>query len=132
MSREEWLDRRRKSIGGSDAAGIVGLSKWASPFSVWADKTGRAPEKEDTEAMRQGRDLEDYVARWMEETGKRVYRLPAMLYNPLYPFAHADVDSMVMGESAGLECKTAFSLDLKQFNGVEFPIRVLRLMRPLA
>lgn len=82
--------------------------------------------------MRQGRDLEDYVARWMEETGKRVYRLPAMLYNPLYPFAHADVDSMVMGESAGLECKTAFSLDLKQFNGVEFPIRVLRPMRPLA
>ena len=73
MSREEWLERRRKTIGGSDAAGIVGLSKWASPFSVWADKTGRAAEKADTETMRQGRDLEDYVARrWMEETGKRV------------------------------------------------------------
>ena len=27
MSREEWLERRRKTIGGSDAAGIVGLSK---------------------------------------------------------------------------------------------------------
>lgn len=62
MSREEWLMRRRKTIGGSDAAGIVGLSRWTSPFSVWADKTGRAAEKEDTEAMRQGRDLEDYVA----------------------------------------------------------------------
>ena len=60
MSREEWLERRRKTIGGSDAAGIVGLSKWASPFSVWADKTGRAAEKADTEAMRQGRDMEDY------------------------------------------------------------------------
>ena len=80
MSREECLERRRKTIGGSDAAGIVGLSKWASPFSVWADKTGRAAEKADREAMRQGRDLEDYVARrWMEETGKRVYRLAAML-----------------------------------------------------
>ena len=124
MSREEWLMRRRKTIGGSDAAGIVGLSKWASPFSVWADKTGRAAEKEDTEAMRQGRDLEDYVARrWMEETGKRVYRLPAMLYHPKYPFAHADVDRMVIGENAGLECKTTFSLDLKQFNGVEFPVQ---------
>ena len=124
MSREEWLERRRKTIGGSDAAGIVGLSKWASPFSVWADKTGRAAEKADTEAMRQGRDLEDYVARrWMEETGKRVYRLAAMLYNPQYPFAHADVDRMVMGENAGLECKTTFSLDLKQFNGVEFPVQ---------
>ena len=124
MSREEWLMRRRKTIGGSDAAGIVGLSRWASPFSVWADKTGRAAEKEDTEAMRQGRDLEDYVARrWMEESGKRVYRLPAMLYHPKYPFAHADVDRMVMGENAGLECKTTFSLDLKQFNGVEFPVQ---------
>lgn len=124
MSREEWLMRRRKTIGGSDAAGIVGLSRWTSPFSVWADKTGRAAEKEDTEAMRQGRDLEDYVARrWMEETGKRVYRLPAMLYHPKYPFAHADVDRMVVGENAGLECKTTFSLDLKQFNGVEFPVQ---------
>ena len=124
MSREEWLMRRRKTIGGSDAAGIVGLSRWASPFSVWADKTGQAAEKEDTEAMRQGRDLEDYVARrWMEETGKRVYRLPAMLYHPKYPFAHADVDRMVMGENAGLECKTTFSLDLKQFNGIEFPVQ---------
>ena len=124
MSREEWLMRRRKTIGGSDAAGIVGLSRWASPFSVWADKTGRAAEKEDTEAMGQGRDLEDYVARrWMEETGKRVYRLPAMLYHPKYPFTHADVDRMVVGENAGLECKTTFSLDLKQFNGVEFPVQ---------
>lgn len=124
MSREDWLIQRRKSIGGSDAAGIVGLSKWASPFSVWAEKTGRTAEKEDTEAMRQGRDLESYVAkRWAEETGKRVYRVSAMLYNPQYPFAHADVDRMVMGENAGLECKTTFSLDLKQFNGVEFPMQ---------
>lgn len=74
--------------------------------------------------MRQGRDLESYVARrWSEETGKRVYRLSAMLHNPQYPFAHADVDRMVMGENAGLECKTTFSLDLKQFNGVEFPVQ---------
>ena len=124
MSREDWLIQRRKSIGGSDAAGIVGLSKWTSPFSVWADKTGRTKDKEDTEAMRQGRDLEDYVARrWAEETGKRVYRLSAMLYNPQYPFAHADVDRMVMGENAGLECKTTLTLDLKQFSGGEFPMQ---------
>ena len=122
MSRKEWLMLRRKSVGGSDAAGIIGLSKWASPYTVWADKTGRLPDKPDSEAMRQGRDLEDYVARrWMEETGKKVRRLPAMLYNPLYPFAHADVDRMVVGENAGLECKTTSTLDVKQFNGVEFP-----------
>lgn len=122
MSREEWLERRRNTIGGSDAAGIMGLSGWASPFSVWAEKTGRTAETQDTEAMRQGRDLEDYVARrWMEVHGKRVYRVPAMLYNPRYPFAHADVDRMVMRENAGLECKTTAALDLRQFRGTEFP-----------
>ena len=122
MSREDWLAQRRKTIGGSDAAAIVGLSRYSTPYTIFMDKTGRLPDKPDTEAMRLGRDLEDYVAkRWQEATGKKVRRLQAMLYNPLYPFAHADVDRMVIGEDAGLECKTTSTLDVKQFNGVEFP-----------
>lgn len=122
MSREEWLELRRHSIGGSDAAAIIGLSKWASPYTVWADKTGRLPDKPDTEAMRQGRDLEEYVAqRFSEATGKRVKRCNAILYNPAYPNSHADVDRMIVGENAGLECKTTSTLDVKQFRGVEFP-----------
>ncbi|MBQ6206437.1 MAG: YqaJ viral recombinase family protein [Oscillospiraceae bacterium] len=122
MSREMWLEQRRKTIGGSDAAGIVRLSKWASPFSVWAEKTGRLPETEDNEAMRQGRDLEDYVAkRWTEQSGRRIHRVGAILYNPLYPFAHANVDRMVTGERAGLECKTTSALNIRQFHGADFP-----------
>ena len=61
MSHDEWLEHRRRSVGGSDAAAIIGLNGWASPYSVWAEKTGRLPPKEDNEAMRQGRDLEAYV-----------------------------------------------------------------------
>lgn len=122
MSREEWLAQRRKTIGGSDAAAIIGLSRYATPYTIFMDKTGRLPDKLDTEAMRLGWDLEDYVAkRWQEATGKKVRRLQAMLYNPLYPFSHADVDRMVIGEDAGLECKTTSTLDVKQFKGVEFP-----------
>ena len=122
MSRLDWLAQRRKTIGGSDAAGIVGLSQYVTPYTVWADKTGRLPDREDNEAMRQGRDLEEYVAeRWMEVTGKTVRRSNAMLYNALYPFAHADIDRTVVGENAGLECKTTSTLDLRQFKNVEFP-----------
>jgi len=122
MDRPTWLQHRRNTIGGSDAAGIIGLSKWSSPISVWADKTGRLPDKPDTEAMRIGRDLEDYVARrWMEATTKRVKRINAMLYNDAYPFAHADIDRWVQGENAGLECKTTSTLDVRQFQGTEFP-----------
>lgn len=29
-----------------------------------------------------------------------------MLYNPLYPYSHADIDREIVGENAGLECKT--------------------------
>ena len=122
MSRQAWLTERRKTIGRSDAAGIVGLSRYATPYTVWADKTGRLPDQEDNEAMRQGRELEEYVAkRWEESTGKRVRRSNALLYNPSYPFAHADIDRTVVGEDAGLECKTTSALNLRQFRNVEFP-----------
>lgn len=122
MNRQEWLRLRRLSIGGSDAASIIGLNRWASPFSVWAEKTGRTPEKLDNEAMRQGRDLEEYVAfRFCEETGKRVRRVKAVLYNPRYPAAHADIDRWIVGENAGLECKTTSTLRLRQFQNGEYP-----------
>ena len=104
MDRAKWLEDRRKSIGGSDAAAIIRLNPYATPYMVWADKTGRLPEQEDNEAMRQGRDLEDYVAsRWMEKTGKKVRKRNGIIRNPKYPFAHANIDRWVIGENAGLE-----------------------------
>lgn len=122
MSREDWLKERRHSIGGSDAAAVMGLSKWATPYTVYLDKLGVLEAKEETEAMRQGRDLEQYVAeRFAEATGKRVRRENAILRNDAYPFAHADVDRLVVGEKAGLECKTTSTLDVRKFRDVEFP-----------
>lgn len=122
QNHDQWLEARRKGIGGSDAAAIIGLNPWATPYTVWADKTGRLPPKEDNEIMRQGRDLEQYVAdRWMEETGKKCRRRTKILGNPDYPFALANVDRKVNGENAGLECKTTSIMNLKKFKGGEFP-----------
>jgi putative phage-type endonuclease len=122
LTHDEWLKARMSGIGGSDAAAIIGLNPWATPYTVWADKTGRIPPKEDNEIMRQGRDLEQYVAdRWMEETGKKCRRRTKILGNPDYPFALANVDRWVKGENAGLECKTTSIMNLKKFKGGEFP-----------
>lgn len=122
MSREDWLKERRKAIGGSDAAAIIGLNAYATPYTVWADKTGRLPEKPDNEAMRQGRDLEQYVVdRFTELTGKRARKLNAIIKNPEYPWASANIDRDIIGEKAGLECKTTSVLNLKKFAGGEFP-----------
>ena len=122
MSHDEWLQHRQNSIGGSDAASIIGLNPWSSPYVVWADKLGKIPPKEDNEAMRQGRDLEAYVAeRFCEVTGKKVRRENNILINPDYPFAHANVDRIVIGEDAGLECKTTSTLNMKKFKNGASP-----------
>lgn len=118
----EWLELRKGYIGGSDAAAVIGLNAYASPYSVWADKLGKLPEKEDSEAMRLGRDLEEYVAqRFTEKSGKKVRKCNYILVNHKYPFAHANVDRLIVGDDEGLECKTTSVLNLKSFKNGEFP-----------
>ena len=115
MSHEEWLARRRQSIGGSDAGALLGLSQYNSPYALWAEKTGKVVPADisDNEAVRLGNDLEQYVAdRWMEATGKKCRKSNSILYNSDYPWAHANIDRQVIGENAGLECKTTSSWEI--------------------
>ena len=122
MTRAEWLEERRKSIGGSEIGAVLGLSPYAGPFSVWANKAGRMPDAEPNEAMRQGADLENYVARrFSERTGLRVERVNYLLRNTEYPHLHANIDRRIIGERAGLECKTASALNTSRFAGGTFP-----------
>ncbi len=125
MSRDKWLSERRNSIGGSDAGTILGFNDYNSPYALWCEKTGRIipDDISDVEAVRLGNDLEQYVSdRWTEVTGKKVRRDNSIIYNDLYPFAHADIDRAVIGENAGLECKTTSSWEvLKQCRAGKYP-----------
>lgn len=108
LDTEDWLKYRKRGIGGSDAGAVCGLNPYRSAMAVYLDKTTDEIEMIDNEAMRQGREFEDYVARrFMEASGKKVRRANAMFYHERYPFMIADVDRMIVGENAGLECKTA-------------------------
>lgn len=108
VCREAWLKLRKNGIGGSDAGAICGLNPYSSAMRVFLDKISEETEDLDSEAMRQGRDLEDYVARrFMEETGKKVRRSNVMYRSQEHPFMLADVDRLIVGDDAGLECKTA-------------------------
>ncbi|MGD8113822.1 MAG: YqaJ viral recombinase family protein, partial [Sphaerochaetaceae bacterium] len=121
-SHEVWLELRKEAIGGSDAAAILGLSKWSSPLSVYADKLGLVPPKEDNEQMRQGRDLEEYVAqRFAEQTGLKVRRENHILVNDEIPWMHANIDRRITGELIGLECKTTSVYNRTDFEGGDVP-----------
>lgn len=69
-TREEWLRLRKTGLGGSDAGAVCGLHPYSSAMKVFRDKTGDEVEELDTEAVRIGHDLEQYVAeRFTEATG---------------------------------------------------------------
>ncbi len=108
LDKTIWLHYRKKGIGGSDAGAVCGLNPYRTAMEVYQDKTSKEIVELDNEAMRQGREFEDYVAkRFTEATGKKVRRANAMYYDENHPFMLADVDRMIVGENAGLECKTA-------------------------
>jgi putative phage-type endonuclease len=122
MDRAEWLEARKTGIGGSDAAKVLGLSPWGGPLSVFMDKTGRAPEREESEAMEMGTELEETVARvFTRRTGIEVEKAPGMARHPAFPFMIANVDRLVAGENKGLECKTAHFMKGRQWEGDELP-----------
>lgn len=126
LSKKEWLRYRKMGIGGSDAAAVCGLNPYLTAIQVYLDKTSENIEDIDNEAMRQGRDLEDYVAqRFMEATGKKVRRCNWMFQDEQYPFMLADVDRLVVGENAGLECKTATPYMQEHWEDNKIPIHYL-------
>ena len=121
-NREEWKALRKNYIGGSDAAAIVGMNSFSSPFAVWAEKTGQVPEFEGNLATEVGTFLEEFVAKkFEEETGKTVRRCNLSLVNDELPWAIANVDRLVVGEDAGLEIKTTSALNTKSFRNGEYP-----------
>ena len=130
MTHEEWIVKRRSGIGGSDAGTICGLNPYGSLIELWADKTGRLPAKEDNEAMRIGRDLEEYVAsRFTEATGKKVRRRNAMFCHDAHDFITANIDREIVGENAGLECKTTSVLNKTDYEGGSIPLHYLAQCR---
>ena len=123
LSHEEWLQARIQGIGGSDAGAFMGVLTFKGAFGVWADKKGYGEAGEDNEAMRQGRDLEGYVAwRFSKKTGLTVRREYGMMRSRNHPFMQANIDRRIKGERAGLECKTSRDIYMKRYRNGEFPM----------
>lgn len=126
---------RSNFIGGSDAAAIIGLSRWGSPLSVWAEKTKQVQPKElDSEAVELGRELEDYVARrFMKKTGKKVRRVNKMLVHKVHPFIGGHIDRDVVGENSIFEAKTCSAFKAREWELEEIPAEyVIQAMHYLA
>ena len=112
IARPEWLEYRRKGLGGSDAAAVLGISPFRTARDLYYDKLGvvTADDQENWVALEVGNLLEPLVARiFAKKTGLNIYQRKCMFQHPQYPWMLADLDYLVElpdGKTAILEIKT--------------------------
>ena len=122
ISRDTWLGERRRGIGGSDAAKVLGVSRWGGPLSVYLEKKGLYIPDDPGEPAYWGTVLEDVVAREFEKrSGLRVQRQNKIFQHAEYPWMLANVDRRIVGQNKGLECKTASNFMGDEWEGDELP-----------
>lgn len=95
--RSEWLAWRREGIGGSDVAALCGLSRFASPMSVYVDKLEIGAEREPSEAMLWGQILEEPISRQVEERiGLFVVGAQTPVLDVSHPWRRCTLDGFVV------------------------------------
>lgn len=109
MNRTEFLENRRKGIGGSDVAPVLGISKWSTPLDVYNSKVNPIQDEEETpEHLHWGNMLEPIIADEFErQTGFKVQKRNKMYRDGQYDCLVANIDRYVIGERAILECKSS-------------------------
>lgn len=93
LSHEEWLEERRKGLGGSDIGAVLGLNKFSTPRKIYFDKIGEGKEEPDTKRLKAGRYAEPTIAAWYtDETNYRVVKDNKIRIHPEYPFLRGNID----------------------------------------
>ena len=112
-SNEAWLEERRKGVGGSDVAAIMGLSAYSTPYQVWLSKTlGVDEDISGKPAVQWGNILEPVIGEHYasEHPDRTVRRVNAIARSIARPWAQASLDYEVRDPELGwgvLEIKTA-------------------------
>lgn len=109
----QWLQARKEGIGGSDAAAILGMSKYATPLTVWLEKTGRSEPDDlsENESVYWGSTLEEVVGREFKKRHPdfKVRRRNSLLRSKEHPWMLASLDfefTTQEGKKGVLEVKT--------------------------
>lgn len=123
MTREKWLEERKKGIGGSDAAAILGLNPYKDNIKLWEEKTGRrqAEDISEKEYVKYGTNAEDLL-RELFKLDYPKYEVKhdenTIIKHSKYPFLFASLDGTLIDKETGemgiLEIKTTNILQSMQ------------------
>ena len=102
---EKQRELRRKHLGSSDMAAILGVDPWRNAYDVWLEKTGKTEDLKENPAMEAGTMFEDGVLKWAE---KKLGKLTRNQYRTAQGFPVAsNVDAIVDQNGEPVEGKTA-------------------------
>lgn len=114
-THDEWLECRKKGIGGSDAACVLGANKYKSNVQLWKEKTGilQPEDISDKPAVMYGKNAEYHLRELFAldfpnyDIEYHEYRMYA---NDKYPFIYATLDGELTDRNTNskgiLEIKT--------------------------
>ena len=130
--KEKWLEARKKSIGASDIAGVVGLNPYKSPLWIYLDKTSQLPESyQENIAAELGLELENFMrkkfVKWMkknEDINIDVKEVPYILQHDKVDYFTATLDGILKHPEKGkciLEIKTTTEFKRELWQGDEVP-----------
>lgn len=114
-SHEEWLENRKKYIGGSDASSILGLNPWKTNVQLWEEKTGLViPEDISSKPYVQYGILAEPIIRELFKLNYPQYKVEYVennsWINSKYPFAAVSHDGWITEIATGRkgiwECKS--------------------------
>lgn len=116
MTRNEWLEERKKGIGGSDAAAIIGANPYKDNIKLWEEKTGRktADDISDKSYVKYGTEMEPILRESFKIKHPEfeiVHEENTIIKHPVYPFLFASLDGILINKETGekgiLEIKTS-------------------------
>ena len=108
-NQAQWLEERRKGIGGSDIAAIMGLSPWRTAYQVYQEKRKEVESWQGNEATDWGKRMEPALRQWYSDMTGRCVRLPdKIMYHSKFPFMLASLDGFT-DDGRVVEIKTARS-----------------------
>jgi putative phage-type endonuclease len=122
-NRDLWLASRALSLGASEAASALGVCPYRSPVELWQQKTGKAPGREETEAMRWGTLLEPLILdEYERRTGEGLARRQLFVRHPGHDHLTATLDAVTAGGKL-VEVKTtsAWAKGFGDEDGDELP-----------
>ena len=101
---QEWLDLRKNKVTATDAPILMGVSPWSTPYKRWCEKLSLVPEKEMTEAMQRGLDMEE-EARADFERQTKIVVFPEVILSDKYDFMMASLDGIDIEHKNAVEIK---------------------------